>query len=115
MQPQVLWQYADGDSAVFLALGEIFLRTAPDMFGELQAACEASDMAGVRAASHRLRGSTVLLGASRVSGLLAECEVAALAGGTPHLLSCMRTLQALFPALLAEMAHCQAHGGGALS
>ena len=111
MDPQVLRKSVGDDNVAFLVLGQIFLSSAPPMFAELQAACAAGDLGAARSASHRLRGSTLLLGAQQVTALLLAGEQAALQGQTDAVRRAEQELRPLFPRLLDEVAACMAANG----
>lgn len=113
MDPQVLRRSVGDDNVAFLVLGRIFLDSAPAMFAELQAACAGGNLAAVRSASHRLRGSTLLLGAQQVTALLLAGEQAAMQGQAAAVRQAEQELRSLFPRLLEEVAACMAANGAA--
>lgn len=57
-----------------------FLRVAPELIGEVQAALSRGDLAGAGAAAHRLRGSLLALGFNDASARLQRLEQACRAG-----------------------------------
>jgi HPt (histidine-containing phosphotransfer) domain-containing protein len=78
--PQVLLNAAGDDLDTFRMLSQTFLKITPPMFERLQHAMVAGDDKEIAQACHALRGSTSLIGATRLTAALQAIESAALAG-----------------------------------
>lgn len=81
--PGVLWLAAGADLETFRALAQTFLDHAPPLQAALEQALLQERPAGIAAASHALRGMTVMVGAERLSALLQALERQARAGLAP--------------------------------
>ncbi|MCU6501294.1 Hpt domain-containing protein [Rugamonas sp. A1-17] len=81
--PGVLWQAAGADLQTFRALAQTFLDHAPPLQARLEQALRLGSPAAIAAASHALKGMTVLVGAERLSALLQALERQARAGVAP--------------------------------
>lgn len=108
--PQVLWQAAGADLATFRSLSQLFLDLAPARLAQLEQALRHGPAAAVAAASHALKGMTVLVGADQLSALLQDLERQARAGAAPPPPA---ALASLLRGVMDEVAASMAHYHGA--
>jgi hypothetical protein len=84
IDPQALLTASANDTSMFCTLAQIFLDTAPGMFERMeQASAQAASLDAFIAASHALRGITVLVGAHDLTAQLTSLERAAGLGACP--------------------------------
>ena len=103
--PRVLLAASDNDRAMFRSLAQIFLDTAPAMFRRMEQACGAgASLDAFIAASHALRGVTVLVGAHDLTMQLTALEHAAGGGAWPAP-GALDGPAALLAVVCAEVAH----------
>lgn len=101
IDPAVLWQAAAADRDAFQMLAATFLETAPPLMERLRTGLERRRLMDVAAASHSLKGMTVLVGAASLSALLQQIERAARTGQPPPPAP---VLQPLFTQVMQEVA-----------
>ncbi|GJI89714.1 Hpt domain-containing protein [Duganella hordei] len=101
IDPRVLWRAAGGDRLSFRALSQTFIDVAPERLAVLRQALGGGRPAEIRAASHALKGMTLLVGADALSALLQSLEIQAHAG-LP--LPPVTQLEALFSQVMREVA-----------
>lgn len=107
--PQVLWQAAGGDLDTFRSLSQLFLDLVPARLAALEQALQRGQAGAVAAASHELKGMTLLVGAGQLSAMLQELERQARAGTAAP----PAALGGLFRDVMAEVAASMAHYHGA--
>lgn len=110
IDPGVLLRAVGGDAAACLSLTLTYLDTAPGMHARLQQALQAGEPAAVAHAAHALKGSTTLVGAEQLTGLLQALERRARAGEGKALAAQGPELAELFQAALQEVLATLADG-----
>jgi HPt (histidine-containing phosphotransfer) domain-containing protein len=108
--PGVLWRAAAGDASTFGLLARIFLDAGPPALARLRQALAGGDPDAIAAASHALKGMTVLVGATALTDLLQALERQARAGPAP---APPAGLEPLFARVMAEVARAAASHDGA--
>ncbi|MES2163747.1 MAG: Hpt domain-containing protein [Pseudomonadota bacterium] len=103
--PQVLWQAAGADLDTFRSLSQLFLDLAPARLAALEQALQRGPAGAVAAASHALKGMTLLVGADQLSALLQELERQARAGAAAPPAALADLLQGVMDEVAASMAH----------
>lgn len=113
IDPRVLLAASGNDLDLFRDLSQIFLDTAPAMFQRMQQASAAGAPHAFIAASHSLRGVTVLVGARELTACLLALEHAA--GGACPAAAALTPAGALLDTVCAEVRHSIAAGPGVTS
>jgi HPt (histidine-containing phosphotransfer) domain-containing protein len=104
IDPRVLLDAADGDTAVFCDLCRTFLEIAPTLMRNLENAVREQDRAATMRHSHSLKGTVALVGAKELAALLQAIETAANGADTPIPDQAASTL--LFQSVMQEVQEC---------
>lgn len=83
LDPELLRQYTDGDDAIALALYRRFFEQTKDDAALLRTALAGGSAPEIAAAAHRIRGSSLMVGAAGQSGIAGRIENAAAGGDLP--------------------------------
>jgi CheY-like chemotaxis protein/HPt (histidine-containing phosphotransfer) domain-containing protein len=91
-----LSEMSDEDDDLLRDLIELFLEQTPPQLLALRQAAEAADADALREAAHAMRGSSVTLGAGRMTGLCRDLEALGSAGDTGAAAELVSRLEASF-------------------
>jgi len=98
-----------GDAELFVQIAEIFLDDVPQQLAGLQSALDSGDMAALRAAAHKIKGSVATFAAGDAHAAAKALEQACQNGdgsAVPALAADLRTQTArLVVALRTELGH----------
>jgi len=98
-----LQELAGGDAALLQELVELFLRSAPELLGQMRHAAEDEDAAALRRAAHILKGSSGQMGALRMQELCGIIESLAGTGSLVGVALLLTELSVAFERVVGEL------------
>ena len=101
--PQPFLHRLNGDHSLLREMIDIFESSGPELLGQLRSALDAGDAAGIRRATHTLKGSVCNFGAEDVVQILVSMETAGRAGDSTGVRAAFPDLERELERLLADL------------
>jgi len=103
IDPAVLLAAVGGDLPSFHEMSQTFLRIAPPMLAKLETAISLGDCAKIAQESHSLKGTTSLVGASKLTGLVQDIELRGKRGETGGFAAVLHEVTQEFSIVMEEV------------